>query len=227
MTDKNLAAKGYYRLSCPKAEAFLDGRTDKETLLIKADNLSYNGIEIDDSDILAKIIIKTGVKQGECRYTYDSRLNTLTVTQDDILTDSFASSSLSVIGHKIASANPMDIEIKLISEQKSKKLCDRSVIAFAVRHGRDMTVGVGLAVNTDGILHSKKNYIKIVGAKKAEIFVKVTNGYNPISKLIELDIDKVLDNCRSQMYLVESELYDVLKMKHLMDIEKHKITDKK
>ena len=88
-----------------------------------------------------------------------------------------------------------------------------------------MTIGAGFCVNTNGKIENKKNKLKITDATKIELFMKVVTGYNQINGVMELDVNKVLENTRGQIYLLESELYDVLKMKHLMDIEKHTLGD--
>lgn len=217
-----------YKISAKNIEAFLDGRVDKETIYIKGNNLSYNDVAVDDSKILAEVTIKSKLKQlGDYKREVDSFFNTHTVTQTDLLKDSFCSRALNIFAHKIEYKEKTDVVIELDNKLKYKLMTDTATIATAMKVCDKLTIGVGLCINTVGNIVTKKNTIKVTDCTNLEIFVKVTTGYNPISKLVELDIEKVLINCRNQMYLLEAELYDIIKMKHLMDIDKQKLMDTK
>ncbi len=198
-------------------EGVFDGQIAKETIYVKGGTKNLNG-----DVMLAEIKIATKLKQSSDYYReYDEENSTHLVRQTNVCKDSFVSGK-NFIGHKITFKEKQSVEIRLEPNDKAIYGGDKHCIAAVIKH---LGVGVGLSINTDGVPTYKKNKIKIDGASKVEIFIKVTTGLNPISQKRETDENRLLENLRGQMYLMESELFDVLKMKHLMDIDKLKIME--
>ena len=213
-----------HMLTTGKTEAFFDGKIDKETIVLKG--INYTNATVTNEPFLAKIKIKTKLKQlNSYEREFNSEQNLINIKQEGIEKDCFASQKLNVVAEKIDFTEPQNLEIILKPKQPGKLQSDESSVVYSGKINANMTIGVGLCVNTNGVIQNKKNKLKITNATKIELFMKVVTGYNAINGILELDVNKVLENTRGQMYLLESELYDVLKMKHLMDIEKHTLGD--
>lgn len=205
------------KLSASGIEGFFDGQIAKETIYVKGGNLTLNG-----DVLLAEIKIATKLKQASDYYReYDEEKTTHLVRQSNVCKDSFVSGK-NFIGHKLSFKEKQKVEIELAPCNKAIYGGDKHCVVAVIKH---LGVGVGISINTDGVPTYKKNKIKIDGASKLELFIKITTGLNPISKIRETDENRLLENLRGQMYLMESELFDVLKMKHLMDIDKLKIME--
>ena len=213
-------------LTTGKTMAFFNGKIDKESIFIKGVNYNYDDVVISADPFLAQIVIKTKLKLKDGYFReLNPRLNTINIKQEDIEKDCFASSGIDVVAEKMVFKEPQDVEIKLKSKLRGKYQNDESVLTFAGKVCNNLTIGVGLSVNTNGTIVVKKNKLIISNATNVEVFIKMITGYNPLSKMVELDVSKVLDKTRKQMSLLESELYDIVKMKHLMDIDKKTLGD--
>lgn len=211
-------------LTTGKTMGFFDGKIDKETIFIQADNYDCGTESIKKGESIAEVTIKTELSQaGNYSREFNSRLNTIYIKQDGIIKDCFASQGINVVAEKMTFTTSQDVEIKLKSKIHSKSLNDESVLAFAGRISKNMAIGVGLCVNTNGIVESKKDKIFIKNATFVEVFVKLVAGFNPLNQELESDVNVMLDKTRKQIYLLESELYDIVKMKHLMDIDKQSL----
>lgn len=207
-------------LTTGKTEAFLDGKIDKEAIVLKG--INYNNATINNEPFLATIKIKTKMKQLDgYEREFNPDQNTINIKQEGIEKDCFASQKLNVVAEKIIFAEPQKLEISIKPKMPGKIQSDETSVVYSGKLNASMTIGVGFCVNTNGKIQHKKNKLKITDATRIELFMKVVTGYNAINGIMELDVNKVLEKTRGQMYLLESELYDVLKMKHLMDIEKH------
>ena len=211
-------------LTTGKTEAFYDGKIDKEVIVLKG--INYTDSPIADEPFVAKVKIKTKLKlEKDYEREFNPDQNTINIKQTGLEKDCFASQKLNVVAEKIIFSEPQDVEITLKPKLKGKIKSDESSVVFSGKLCTTLTIGAGFCVNTNGKIENKKNKLKITDATKIELFMKVVTGYNQINGVMELDVNKVLENTRGQIYLLESELYDVLKMKHLMDIEKHTLGD--
>ncbi len=199
-------------LSASQIEGYFDGQIGKETIYVG------NG----KGEVIGEVSIKTKLKKQENYHReYDEENFTHLVTDNGVTKDSFVCGK-NYVAHKILFSEKQKVEIELLPTEKAIFGGDKFCVAAVLKNSKS---GVGLSINTDGITTYKKDKIKIDGATKVEIFIKVTTGLNPINKQVEKDEQKLLESLRGQLYLMESELFDILKMKHLMDIDKLKIME--